>query len=128
MTIKCNRGRKLLMVRTPPVSRHPAHEAVERLFEGFNYTAVTQETLAVLVSRANDIVAAIYGGWNEGRSKTKKMYVPRVQASFPPYSDERGLYGQVCDTDGHVYASLLKIGYAVATEADDDGNTHKQIN
>ena len=122
MTIKCNRGRKLLMVRTPPVSRHPAHEAVERLFEGFNYTAVTQETLAVLVSRANDIVAAIYGGWNEGRSKTKKMYVPRVQASFPPYSDERGLYGQVRDSEGHVYASLLKIGYASASANNNEEN------
>ena len=104
MTIKCNRGRKLLMVRTPPVSRHPAHEAVERLFEGFNYTAVTQETLAV------------------GRSKTKKMDVPRVQASFPPYSDERGLYGQVRDSEGHVYASLLKIGYASASANNNEEN------
>ncbi len=128
MKIEFKRGRKLLMVRIPPVSRHPAYEAVERLFARFNYTAVTQATLSALLGQANDIVESIYKEWNKGRSKTKKMYVPRVQASFPPYSDERGLYGQVCDTDGHVYASLLKIGYAVATEADDDGNTHKQIN
>lgn len=128
MKIEFKRGRKLLMVRTPPVSRHPAYEAVERLFAGFNYTAVTKETLSVLLGQANDIVESIYKEWNKGRSRTKKMAVPKVQARFPLYTDERGLYGQVCDTDGHVYASLLKIGYAVATEADDDDSNHKQIN
>lgn len=124
MKIEFKRGRKLLMVRTPPVSRHPAYEAVERLFAGFNYTAVTQATLSVLLKQANDSVAAIYEGWNAGRSKTKKMDAPRIQASFPPYSDERGLYGQVCDSEGHVYASLLKIGYAVATENNEEENNN----
>lgn len=120
MKIEFKRGRKLLMVRTPPVSRHPAYEAVERLFAEFNYTAVTKETLSVLLGQANDIVEAIYKEWNKGRSRTKKMAAPKVQARFPLYTDERGLYGQVCDTEGHVYASLLKIGYAVASASENN--------
>lgn len=112
MNIESKRGRKLLMVRTPPVSRHPAYEQVERLFSEYDYACVSQETLAALIRRANDIVASIYRGWNEARPKNKKMDVPCVSDSFPPYTDERGRYGHVSDTDGHVYASLLKIDYA----------------
>lgn len=94
MKIEFKRGRKIFMVRTPPVSRHPAYEAVERLFAGFNYTAVTQATLSALLKQANDSVAAIYEGWNAGRSKTKKMDVPRIQASFPLIPTSVGCMGR----------------------------------